>query len=62
MKSRQSLALPVQVLKEAEKTDFGGKDSVKENRQGCLKVNWPQAKRGRPGPFTFHQNTFQNFL
>lgn len=41
---------------------FGGKDSVKENRQGCLKVNWPQAKRDRPGPFTSNQTTFEHFF
>ncbi len=25
------------------------------NRQGCLEVNWPKAKRSRSGPFTFNQ-------
>ncbi|ANU42100.1 hypothetical protein ADH75_03470 [Flavonifractor plautii] len=28
------------------------------NRQGSLKVNWPQAKRDRPGPFALDQVTF----
>ena len=37
---------------------FGGRDSVKGNRQGSLEVNWPQAKRGRPGPFAWDQSTF----
>ena len=35
---------------------------MKENRQGCLKVNWPQAKRDRPGPFTSNQTTFEHFF
>ena len=30
------------------------------NRQGSLEVNWPQAKRDRPGPFALDQTTFQN--
>ncbi|UQT49600.1 hypothetical protein M5E87_07595 [Flavonifractor plautii] len=29
------------------------------NRQGSLEVNWPQAKRDRPGPFAFYQTTFE---
>ena len=41
---------------------FGGKDSVKGNRQGSLEVNWPQAKRDRPGPFTSNQTTFEHFF
>ena len=51
---RLSINLPAEGL--------GGKDSVKENRQGCLKVNWPQAKRDRPGPFTSNQTTFEHFF
>ena len=35
---------------------------MKENRQGCLKVNWPQAKRDRPGPFASNQTTFEHFF
>ena len=33
---------------------------MKEDRQGFLKVNWPKAKRGRPGPFTCNQATFRS--
>ena len=33
---------------------------MKENRQGFLKVNWPKAKRSRPGPFTCNQATFRS--
>ena len=35
---------------------------MKENRQGCLKVNWPQAKRDRPRPFASNQTTFEHFF